>query len=305
VKAYIDAKYLGREYFNKLKDDFLEVDFLSDEDDLIDCEVIVAMMRFFSEHDLDEFPKLKWIQLLMAGYDKFDLAKAKAKGILFSTAQDVFSISIAEDVLAKILFFNRNIKHYLEMMDLKKWDPIPRETEIFQSTIGILGAGSIAKELASRFRAFQTKILCYRKQHQKAAFADETYWDQVGLQKLLEQSDYVIVCLSLTEETTHLLDWDTLSRMKSSAILINVARGGIINQEALIKILKEKKIRGAGLDVTTPEPLDPNSELWEMPNVYITPHNASSSIRMRERLYELTRDNLRRYLSNRTIKYLV
>ncbi|MDD4184548.1 MAG: NAD(P)-dependent oxidoreductase, partial [Candidatus Izemoplasmatales bacterium] len=139
----------------------------------------------------------------------------------------------------------------------------------------------------------------------KAAFADETYWDQVGLQKLLEQSDYVIVCLSLTEETTHLLDWDMLSRMKSSAILINVARGGIINQEALIKILKEKKIRGAGLDVTTPEPLDPNSELWEMPNVYITPHNASSSIRMRERLYELTRDNLRRYLSNRTIKYLV
>lgn len=305
MKAYIDAKYLGREYFYKLIGNFKDVIFLTEDDDDQDYEVIISMQSFFQNNDLDRFPHLRWVQILMAGYDKFDLRKAKSKGIRVTTAQDVFSITIAEDVLGKILYFNRNLKHFREMMAKEKWDPIPKEPEIYQSTIGLLGAGSIARELAKRFRAFDTRILCYRKRQLQAPFADETYWDKAGLEKLLEASDYVIVCLPLTEETDGLLDWKMLTKMKSNALFINVARGAIVDQDALIRILKEKKIRGAGLDVTTPEPLDPGNELWHLPNVLITPHNASSSSRMRERLYALICDNLERYLDNKELKYEV
>jgi phosphoglycerate dehydrogenase-like enzyme len=111
--------------------------------------------------------------------------------------------------------------------------------------------------------------------------------------------------LPLNKNTYHLINEDALNLMKSNAVLINVARGDIVDQEALIKALKQKKIRGAGLDVTTPEPLPEDSELWSLDNVFITPHNASSSPYMKDRLFEMTVENLELYFNGKKPKYLL
>lgn len=302
--AYID-RYLGKDNIKTISDHFPEITFTTEEAVAKEAEIIICMQKFFIEHDLDEFPRLRWVQYLMAGYDRFNIAKANAKKILFTTAQDVFSFSIAEDVLAKILLFNRNLRHYHELQKQRKWEPIPKEPELYQATVGILGAGSIARELAIRLKAFDARILCYRKRQEAAAFAEETFWTKSGLIELLERSDYIIVAMPLADATRQLLDREMLQKIRAHALLINIARGEIIDQDALIDCLKAKTLRGAGLDVTTPEPLPPDNELWMLDNVFITPHNASSSPRMRERLLQLVENNLRRYLNNEELRYLV
>jgi phosphoglycerate dehydrogenase-like enzyme len=185
------------------------------------------------------------------------------------------------------------------------WHPIRREPELYESTVGILGTGSIGQTIASRLKAFNTHNIGYRQTKESVPFFDEIVSDEEGLIHLLKQSDYVIITLPLSEKTKHMIDKEKLSYLKKNAVLINVARGDIIDQEALVECLKKGSIRGAGLDVTTPEPLPPNHELWALPNVLITPHNSSSSPKLLSRLVELMDDNLTRYKMNQPLKFIV
>jgi phosphoglycerate dehydrogenase-like enzyme len=134
---------------------------------------------------------------------------------------------------------------------------------------------------------------------------DQTYTGEDGLKKLLQQSDYVVITLPLNEHTQRLMDAEKFSWMKKDAVLINVGRGEVVDQDALIEALQLGKLRGAGLDVMTPEPLPKESPLWYMDHVYITPHNAPSSPYMMSRLYDLLEDNIARYLSQKPLKNIV
>jgi phosphoglycerate dehydrogenase-like enzyme len=303
MTIYVDPKLIGRKNFQKLELEFSTVNFVTDIDRTNEIEALITMPKIVKEMKLEDYPKLKWIQYLMAGYDGLDLKNFRKNGIDFCNAQFIFSKSIAEDVFAKIFYFNRNIKHYIDSKKEKNWEPIREELEITNSTVLILGVGSIGKELAKRFKAFEAYVIGYRSRDIKEDNFDEIIIDEENLNIAIQRADYVVLALPLTEKTTYMFNKDKLDMMKSSALLINVARGKVVKQTDLIKVLKEKKIRGAGLDVFDPEPLPESSLLWELDNVYITPHNASSSPYMRDRLYEMVVMNLSLYLKGEPVKY--
>jgi phosphoglycerate dehydrogenase-like enzyme len=178
------------------------------------------------------------------------------------------------------------------------WSPIRYEKEICGSILGILGTGSIASEIAKRMKAFNATVIGYNRSLIKEEYFDEIYANMAGLRTVLSKSDYVIITLPLNEATRGLINEEKLTYMKNDAVLVNISRGEIINQPDLIKALKDKKIRAAALDVTTPEPLPKDNELWYLDNVYITPHNSPSSPYLTTRLTELLIKNISNYINN-------
>jgi phosphoglycerate dehydrogenase-like enzyme len=306
MKVYMDKKMMGRNNYPELLKKFPNIEFIEELDKAYDVEAMIIMNSSLKNLNVDNYPQLKWIQLLMAGFDNVNVDYIKSKNIMIGNARDIFSISIAEDVFSKILYFNRNTKFYLESMSSKTWSPIKKEPEIFNSVISILGTGSIGQEVAKRMKAFGVKkVLGYKQTESEVPYFDEVHTGSSGLEYVIKEADYIILALPLNKNTYHLINEDALNLMKSNAVLINVARGDIVDQEALIKALKQKKIRGAGLDVTTPEPLPEDNELWTLDNVFITPHNASSSPYMKDRLYQMTVENLEAYLNGKKPKYLL
>ncbi|MCF7923760.1 MAG: NAD(P)-binding domain-containing protein [Candidatus Izimaplasma sp.] len=306
MKVFIDTRLIEEDDYLKLKETFPKIEFTDDLKSASEIEIFFGLNSLLKKVNLKEYKSLKWVQLYMAGFDNVDIKSFKDEGILISNARDIFSITIAEDVVSKILYFNRDINSFVKNKENKVWKPIANEYEIYNSTIGIIGTGSIGKEVAKRLQSFSPKsIIGHRRSSKPVKYFDEIYTNDLGLSKIIQKSDYLILAIPLDENTKYLFDYKKLALMKKNALLINIARGQIIVQDALIKILEEKKIRGAALDVTDPEPLPKSSKLWEFDNVFITPHNASSSEYMKKRLYQLTKDNLKRYLDGLQVKYLL
>lgn len=280
MKIYVDytnTKSLNNYGYQKLVNYFENINWTDKIEESYDADIIMVMPSFCSNDTLDKYPNLKWIQLLTAGFDNIDLNYLKNRGIELSNANDVFSIAIAEDVISKMLYINKNMKFYEENRNNKLWEDKLVEHEIAGSTIGIIGVGSIGFETAKRLKNFETKILGYRRSLKPKAYFDEIYNDQKGLEHILRESDYIILAVPLNNDTKHLINDETLKLMKKSAVLINVARGEVVDQDALIKALENKVIRAAALDVTTPEPLNKESKLWELDNVFLSPHTSNLS----------------------------
>lgn len=303
MTIYVDPRLIGKNNYEKLVSRYQNITFITDIYKPSEIEVLITMPKIVKEMDLSNYPNLKWIQYLMAGYDGVDLELLKSKGIVFCNAQNIFSKSIAEDVFTKIFYFNRNIPHYIESKKSKTWEPIKEELELTNSTVLILGVGSIGKELARRFKAFETYVIGYRQSEKPEESFDEIITTEEELNLSIQRADYVILALPLTENTMHLFDKEKFSMMKQTALFINVARGPVVKQTDMIKVLEEKLIRGAALDVFDKEPLPKNNTLWNLDNVYITPHNASSSQFMKDRLYDLIIMNLDLYLEGKPLKY--
>lgn len=303
MHIYIKKNTIGESYYQQLVKQFPTVTFT----DVLSSKVEAAIVTpgVLKKDTLAILPNLKWAQLLTVGYNQVDTDFLKEKNITLTNAKDVYSITIAEDIITKILVLNRNVKTYMNQMQTATWQGYPFEKEIYGSTVGFLGSGSLASAAALRLKAFDTKVICYRKSLDKNPIFDETYHDFAGLETLLKKSDYVVVTLPITKDTYHLLNHERLSMMKKDSLLINVGRGDVIDQDALIDLLEKGLIRGAGLDVTTPEPLPQDSKLWGMQNVFITPHNAPSSPYMLDRLTALVSDNIHRYIKGERLNNVV
>ncbi|MDO9628332.1 MAG: D-2-hydroxyacid dehydrogenase [Acholeplasmataceae bacterium] len=305
MKIWLDTWTLKEKYYKELFEKYPEHQFSTVMEDSYDADIIICMPGFVTKENLDNFHKLKWIQLLTAGYNTIDLEYIKNRNILLTYAKDVFSIQIAEDVFSKILYFNRNIGIYHDQIKSGLWKHTQVLHEICHSTVGIIGAGSIGTEIAKRMKSFDAKVIGYRRSKGEHEFYDVMYRDRKGFEKLLKTSDYIIISIPLNKETYHLIGVNEFKMMKSTAILINVARGEIIDQKALIEALENKKIRGAGLDVTTPEPLPENDLLWSTRNVFITPHNSSASPYVHQRLMDEVSDTLDRYINHLELDNIV
>lgn len=160
------------------------------------------------------------------------------------------------------------------------------------ATVGIVGFGRIGQSIAKKVKAFNTKQILYYNRSDRTNEALESNAKRVDLNDLLKESDFVICCCALTKETQHLFNYETFSKMKPSATFINTSRGGLVDQEGLIKALQEKKIWGAGLDVTTPEPLPTDNALFKLSNCVILPHIGSATIEARSAMATLATNNL-------------
>ncbi len=305
MKIWLDKYLLKDHYVSQIEGALSGHEIVTDIKQAYDVVIAITMPQHVTDTYLDQMPNLKFIKLLTAGYNTIDLENIKIRGIEIAYAQDVFSIQIAEDVIAKILTFNRRLPLYIEHMKNQAWEFERIDHELYQKTVGIIGAGSIGKEVAIRLKAFGCHILGYRRTKMEDSNYDELFHDRNGLETLLSSSDYIILSLPLSNATKHFIGENEFKLMKPHALMINVARGEVIDQNALIHALNNGLIRGAGLDVTTPEPLPKDHPLWHAKNVFITPHQASASPKMQERLITEVIQTIQAYVSHKTLTNLI
>ncbi len=247
---------------------------------------------------ISSFPNLKWVQIASSGYDSADIKALKDNNILFTNAKGVYSIPIAEDIFCKMLMFARKSIDSVLNKQQAEWQRDDYGLfEVYGRTMGILGTGSIAAETAKRAKAFNMNVLGYNRSGKNEKYFDEIYTGK-ALDVLVKTSDVIVCTLPYSPKTEKLVNDRFLDMMKSSAVFINVARGRIVDEKALINALKQNKIAGAGLDVFENEPLPKESPLWKAGNVIITPHTAGLSDKINKRLVGLFEDNLNAYLSN-------
>ncbi|CUH93342.1 D-2-hydroxyacid dehydrogenase [Herbinix luporum] len=273
------------------------------EEILSEAEIIFGLPR---PNQLKMAEKLRWLQLISAGAEGYiDLNLYKNKDILLTNSRGVYSLPMAEHVFAMILAHNRNIQEYALLKKDKSWNKVLDTKDLYGSTIGIIGLGDIGIEVAKRAKAWGVRVLALKRTpSKKPDYVDELYLGQ-EIDDLLRQSDYIVLSLPATKKTKGIISEEKLRIMKPNAFLVNVGRGQLIDQEALIKALSNNWIGGAGLDVMTPEPLPYDSPLWELPNVIITQHSSYMSRGNNKRRFEMFIENLRRYLNKENLINIV
>lgn len=255
---------------------------------------------------LKYYPNIKWLQLLNAGFEKVDLSELKRRGIIFTNARSVYCATIAEDVIAKILMLARNYRIHFGDQQKCFWpddDQLPNyNLDLCGRTVGILGAGAIGREIAIRAKVFGLIIKGYDPYITEREGFDAIYSGGDGLQRLLSESDFVITSLPVTEETKDIINAETIRMMKKTAFLINVARGAIVEEDALVEALNNGIIAGAAIDVTKQEPLPENSPLWKAKNIIITPHRAAYGDQMRNKMCGLIERNIHHFLNDEALE---
>lgn len=266
---------------------------------------IICRRKMVTRDFMEVFCNIKWIGLLSSGYDRIPVDLIKERGITLTNARGVNSIPIAEDVVCKMLLVSRNYKKYYENQNNGLWEYVPGMVEINQKTVAILGTGSIGREIAKRLKSFNMHIIGFNRSPVKNDLFDEMYLNREDLKQILSKSDFVIVCLPLNEETKHFINKTTLSYMKPDAVLINTARGGLVNETDLMEALANKTIKAAAIDVVETEPLDPDSPLWEIDNLMITPHQSYKGDLTDKRIEEMVFENIKLFVSGQRLNNVV
>ena len=259
-------------------------------------------------------PRLRWLQYASGGVDGLltnGILDADS-GVTVTTAAGIYANTISEYVFGSMLMFNRTWPEMVRLQDRHVW---PRSAhwynlggrELGDQTLGIIGLGSIGRRIAQLGKAFGMHVLAtsrtVRTQSQQGDDVDvDQYYALERLHEMLQECDYVVVCVPLTRETEHLIGEEELRAMRPHAYLINVARGQIVDEQALIHALQEGWIAGAGLDVVEEEPLAANSPLYALPIVILTPHISGLSVHYEKRLVELFAVNLQRYRGGRLLR---
>jgi len=271
----------------------------------------------------EQAPRLKWVQLSSAGADHLLDKPIMKSDIAITTASGIHAVPIAEYVFGSMLAFARRFPVTFALQQKHEW-PKGRwaallGAELRGATIGIIGYGSIGREIGRLAKAFGMRVLASKRNPTRrddvgyripgAGDAQMQYVDGVfgpdQLQEMVSACDYVVVALPLTPETRGIVSESVIRAMKPTAYFVNISRGEVVDEEALIRALREGRIAGAGLDVFWQEPLPPDSPLYDLPNVILTPHIAATTAAYNDRATDLFAENLRRYLAGEPLLNLV
>jgi phosphoglycerate dehydrogenase-like enzyme len=270
--------------------------------------------------DPADAPRLRWVQLHSAGADRIlEKPLYTETNVLITTVSGIHVVTIGEYVLAQMLAFAHRLPLMLADKAEASWPENRLERylpdELRGATLGIVGYGSVGREIARLAQPFGMKILAMKHNLRELAGSNYTLpgtgdlhaeipdrlYPPAALKSFLGECDYVVLALPLNKQTHHLIDAAALAAMKPSAILINVSRGPVVDEEALINALREKRIAGAGLDVFEKEPLPADSPLWTLPNVILSPHISGYSPHYDERSVEVFAENLRRFIAGEAL----
>ncbi len=265
---------------------------------LAQSEVIFGRMAL-PENLIQRAPRLKWVHLQGAGIDAYKSTGIFDSNLIISNGRGTMAIPIAEHVLAFIFALAKNFHRLLSNKQSKRWDRFIG-MDIEQKTVGIIGLGAVGSQVARLAKGVGMRVLATKRtvgEGDKEMFDVDELLTPDGLHHVLSLSDFVVISAPLTSETTGIIGKEELRRMKPSAYLINIGRGRIVDEAALIEALKEGWISGAGLDVFNTEPLPPESELWQLPNVIISCHMAAFTEKGIEQNVNLFCENLRRYVA--------
>jgi len=242
-------------------------------------------------------PQLRWIQLTSAGADRLLDSGVLKSGITITTASGIHAAPVGEYAVGMMVMLAKGWPALFRAQTRREWARItPQELE--GKTVAVVGMGNVGQEIARLAKALNMRVLGVRRSGalESGDYVADEIVGPLELLSVLSRSDFVVVCLPLTEETHHLIGELALRSMKPSAYLINVSRGAVVDEAALLRALTEGWIAGAGLDVFETEPLPEKSWLWQLNNVIITPHLAGETPAYNERAVDLFCENLRRYL---------
>lgn len=271
-----------------------DVCFLQWEQEELPCDADwvegVICNGLFLHHPIEGFPNLRYIQLTSAGFDRVPMDYIKAHGIEIHNARGVYSVPMAEFAVAGVLQLYKQSRFFYNNQKLHRWERHRDLLELVSKTVVILGCGSVGTGCAKRFKAFDCRVIGINRTVREIPAFDEIRL-LTELNSVLPEADVLILTIGLSDETRHLINAERLTLLKPGAVLVNIARGALIDTEALAAALKEK-LGGVVLDVFEEEPLA-DSPLWNMENVVITPHNSFVGDGNGERLWETIRENLK------------
>ena len=237
-------------------------------------------------------PRVRWVHSRWAGLDSLLFPELVESDVTLTNGSGVFSQSLGEFALAVVLYFAKDFPRMLRNQRAEKWEPFDLD-ELAGQTAGIVGYGDIGRAVARRLHAMGMRVLAMKRHFPETADPlVERFYKPEAMAEMLGACDYVVVSAPLTPETRHMVSRAQFAAMKPSAVVINVGRGPVIDQAALVRALAEGRIRGAGLDVFEQEPLERGDPLWTMENVLVSPHTADHT---RDWVDEAMRFFLRQY----------
>ena len=255
--------------------------------------------------------KLKWLHSTAAGVAQLNYPELRESGILVTNPRGVFSVPMAEHTMGMLIAMARNFPDSVRFQDKAKWGQQPlwdmpqQLTELSGKILLIVGFGSIGQELAKRARAFDMRVWGATRSGKGDAALAEKIVSATQLRDVLPEADYVVIAAPETSETKHLIGPTEIAWMKRGARLVNVGRGSLLDESALLDGLKGGQLGGAAVDVTGIEPLPESSPLWTAPNLFITPHTSAVSDRLWQRQTELLLDLLEKWFSGREMTNVV
>jgi phosphoglycerate dehydrogenase-like enzyme len=281
--------------------------------DLSDVEVLLRgpLPAQIFDRLIARCPRLMWVHSATAGVERVLTPTALGRGLAITNARGVFSDPIAEYVLLMILAVSRRLPQLLELQRERTWQPL-ESRELRDVTVGVVGLGSIGRRVAELALAFGSRVVAVRRE--VPAGDTETGEAIPGIAELLpsdrlpelmSQSDFVVLALPLTPQTESLFDMPLLAHAKPGSWLINVARGRLIDERALLRALRDGPLGGAVLDTFREEPLPPDSPLYSVPNLIVTPHTSWSSSGVLDRSIQLFCENLGRFARGEPLHNLV
>lgn len=247
--------------------------------------------------------RLRWVHLSSAGVDHLWGGALWGSSVLLTNSRGIHAGPMAEHVVGWLLMFARNLHTHLHHQRERRWQ---RDAGgVFAGcTVGVVGLGAVGEEVARLCKALGARVVGLRRRPRPSPYADRVVGPE-GLRELLEASDYVVLTVPLVPSTRRWIGARELGWLKPNAVLVNVARGGVVDEEALAAALREGRLRGAALDTFEVEPLPPENPLWGLPNVLISPHAAGVFPGYVDAVVDLFCDNLRRYLAGEPLRNVV
>lgn len=305
IKKVMTVLFYEDEYMERIREMFYpaEVVSLSPRDNAGIVEALKTADVAFIYGDPDDrylqAENLKWIHCGHAGLNRFAKKELFEKGLIVTSSAGRSAPALAEHIVMFILALSYQYDKFIDAQRKHAWgfEGMQDLRGACGQTVGILGMGNNGIELAKRCKAMDMKVMAYDVREEKPDNVDEYYSVTKGetIDKILQKCDFLAICLPLNNKTYHLISEREFKLMKSSSSIINMARGPIIDEKAMIKALKEGWIHGAGLDVFEEEPLSRDSELWDMPNVFITPHTTPAVPDRTSKVLDILQENIRRY----------
>lgn len=306
IKKVLVTAYIGEENKEKLRRALApaEVTFrmFTDKEGIAEAarDVDVAILNGDLDDSILASSALRWVHCCRAGVEKSARPEVFERGIILTSSSGRSAPALAEHALMFMLSLTYDVPMLLAAQAERKW-AVSREyfmkTGLYRKTIGVIGLGKTGREVARLAKAFDMRVLGWKRSATPAENVDRVYASAEGesVDELLRESDYVVLCVELNDDTWHLVGRERLALMKKSAFLINMGRGGLVDEAALADALRDGVIAGAGLDTFEVEPLPADSPLWGMRNVMITPHITPQLPDREERMLSYVFENIRAY----------
>lgn len=281
-------------------------------DHLPDADVLLAWG--LPRERAESAARLKWIQTVSAGVDRVDFTVLRERGIVLTNSSGIHAVNIAEHILSLMFAFARRLPDHFDSQRQGLWNQPARGTvnasppafELAGQTLFVVGMGHIGEALARRAQGLDMNVVgvVRRPDKERLAHLDRVIL-QAELPSTIGEADHVAICMPLTNATRGMFDVPMLDAMKPGAFLYNIGRGAIVDQTALYERLLDGRLGGAGLDVTSPEPLPAGDPLWKLGNVIITPHTSGTSPKLWSRGVDLWIDNIQRFTNGEPLRNVV